>query len=138
MAHFCDRVREHPDLPSLAMKDVYLHPTVRSLATVLDTMAPEAPDVTDPRPRRAAAPAGTTAYVVTGALQLVLFLAYAEALAWAVVLGDRWLAGGVGVTGIYLRALLLGGAAFLGLSVVPVLAKWLLIGRWRRREMPVW
>jgi non-ribosomal peptide synthetase-like protein len=138
MSHFCARVREHTDLPSLSMKDVYLHPTVRSLAAGLDTAAPAAPDVTDPRPRRTAAPPGTLAYVVTGALQLVLFLAYVEALAWALVLGDRWLAGGVGVAGIYLRALTLGCAAFLGLSVVPVLAKWLLVGRWRRREMPVW
>src|SRR3712207_1510311 len=34
MARFCARVRKRPDLPSVSMKDVYQHPTIRSLATL--------------------------------------------------------------------------------------------------------
>ena len=32
MAHFCARARKRPDLPSVSMKQVYAHPTIRSLA----------------------------------------------------------------------------------------------------------
>jgi acyl carrier protein len=34
MAKFCARVRKHEDLPSVSMKDIYRHPTIRSLATI--------------------------------------------------------------------------------------------------------
>ena len=32
MAKFCARARKREDLPSIAMKDIYAHPTIRSLA----------------------------------------------------------------------------------------------------------
>src|SRR6058998_2742619 len=35
MAHFCARVRKRGDLPPVSMKDVYAHPTIRSLAAAL-------------------------------------------------------------------------------------------------------
>ena len=35
MAQFCARVRKRPELPSVSMKDVYRHPTIRGLATAL-------------------------------------------------------------------------------------------------------
>src|ERR1041384_671605 len=33
MAKFCARVRKRGNLPSVSMKDVYAHPTIRGLAT---------------------------------------------------------------------------------------------------------
>ncbi len=35
MAHFCARVRKRADLPSVSMKDIYRHPTIKSLAREL-------------------------------------------------------------------------------------------------------
>src|SRR5437867_7306849 len=35
MAHFCARVRKRGDLPPVSMKDVYAHPTIRSLAAAV-------------------------------------------------------------------------------------------------------
>src|SRR6266545_5635086 len=32
MAHFCARVRKRGNLPQVSMRDVYAHPTIRSLA----------------------------------------------------------------------------------------------------------
>ena len=32
MAKFCARVRKREDLPSVSMKDIYAHPTIRGLA----------------------------------------------------------------------------------------------------------
>ena len=39
MARFCARVRKRADLPSVSMKDVYAHPTVRGLAGALGPQA---------------------------------------------------------------------------------------------------
>src|SRR5216117_4610702 len=35
MAHFCARVRKRGNLPPVSMKDVYAHPTIRSLAAAV-------------------------------------------------------------------------------------------------------
>src|SRR5207245_7125342 len=40
MAHFCARVRKRGDLPSVWMKDVYRHATIRSMAEALADVAP--------------------------------------------------------------------------------------------------
>src|SRR5256885_11783831 len=40
MAHFCARVRKRGDLPAVSMKDVYAHPTIRSLTEPLSEVAP--------------------------------------------------------------------------------------------------
>src|SRR5437879_5897312 len=40
MAKFCARVRKRGDLPSVSMRDIYRHPTIRSLAAALADVAP--------------------------------------------------------------------------------------------------
>src|SRR3989449_7388896 len=40
MAHFCARVRKRGDLPPVSMKDVYAHPTIRSLALAVAVAPP--------------------------------------------------------------------------------------------------
>src|SRR5437660_12248629 len=40
MAHFCARVRKRGDLPAVSMKDIYAHPTIRSLAEALADAVP--------------------------------------------------------------------------------------------------
>src|ERR687892_1877756 len=40
MAHFCARVRKRGDLPSISMRDIYRHPTIRSLAAAVADLAP--------------------------------------------------------------------------------------------------
>ena len=57
MAQFCARVRKRPDLPSVSIKDVYQHRTIRSLATALG----------DPAPVPIESPTQTSAEVVTPA-----------------------------------------------------------------------
>src|SRR3989475_8328781 len=41
MAKFCARVRKRGDLASVSMKDIYRHPTIRSLAAALADAAPK-------------------------------------------------------------------------------------------------
>lgn len=141
MAQFCARVRARADLPSVSMKDVYGHPTIRDLAAALAPALapPEAPAAAEPPPSGPAPHrASTPQYVLCGALQLLLFLGSAILAAAVAVAGYEWISAGAGLVDTYLRAVLAGAASFAGLWALPIAAKWLLIGRWTPREIPVW
>ena len=77
-------------------------------------------------------------YVICGVLQLLIFLGYTVLFAFAVALGYEWVAGGSGLIDYYLRSVLFGGAAFFALCTLPIVAKWVLIGRWKPGEIRVW
>jgi non-ribosomal peptide synthetase-like protein len=165
MAHFCARVRKRPDLPSVSMKDIYRHPTLRSLAAALapaEAVEPPAPvssvssvsSVSDVRvgpaelptvvlgkpvvPVEVAAQARTREYVLCGTLQLLFFLVYAWAAALVGARAYDWISAASGLRDTYLRAVLFGGAGFIVLCVIPILAKWVLIGRWKQRQIRIW
>ncbi|MFF9773392.1 Pls/PosA family non-ribosomal peptide synthetase [Streptomyces sp. NPDC013978] len=136
MAHFCARVRKHPDLPSVSIRDVYGHPTIRSLALAL-TEAP-APPATPPEPAEPVPPGSTLRYVLCGVAQLLLFTGYCLLATSGYAQGYEWVADASGTLGIYLRSAVFGALVFLALCTLPVAAKWLLIGRWKPVEFPVW
>ncbi|MFJ4784901.1 Pls/PosA family non-ribosomal peptide synthetase [Streptomyces sp. NPDC088794] len=136
MAHFCARVRKRADLPSVSMKDVYGHPTIRRLAAALDTAPAAAPaaEVVAPAPP----PGSTPRYLLCGALQLLVFTAYCLLAGLVLGKGYEWISATDAVVSVYLRSLVFGAAVFAGACVLPVVAKWLLVGRWKETEFPVW
>ena len=142
MAQFCARVRKRADLPSVSMKDVYQHPTIRSLATALadadrrPTRASLAAVGSGGSHRAAEARPAHGEYVLCGALQLLIFLGYSYLAALVAVQGYEWISAGPSLVDIYLRSVVFGGAAFLGLCTLPILAKWVLIGRWKPQRDP--
>ncbi|MGX1546920.1 Pls/PosA family non-ribosomal peptide synthetase [Streptomyces adustus] len=146
MAQFCARVRKRPDLPPASMKDIYRYPTVRSLAAALaDTAAPATAAmpiptvlaaVTDRSPE--ATPGSTGRYVFCGAVQLLVFVGYSFVFGLVTARGYEWVAAGSGLVDIYLRSLLFGGVGFLLLCLFPIAAKWILVGRWKSTEFPLW
>ncbi len=155
MAQFCARVRKRADLPSVSMKDIYQHPTIKSLASAFaepisaPASLPEtvpARNLTPPARSEAAVhtlteaapPASTGQYLLCGTLQLLIFLGYTTAFVTVLAQGYLWVAGGTGLLDIYLRSLVFGGGIFVGLSVLPIAAKWILIGRWRPQQIRVW
>ena len=141
MAQFCARVRRRADLPPVAMKDVYLHPTVRSLAAALaDDRARsrsgrgavagarrggDAGQHGELRPLRRAAGPAVSRDPPTSAPS-------SWSRAWS---GSP---PAPGFADIYLRSFLFGGASLVVMCAAPILAKWLLIGRWKREEFPIW
>ena len=137
MAHFCARVRKRADLPSVSMKDIYRYPTLRGLATALADAAPASAASRAPAPAEAAA-VRTREYLLCGTLQLLFFLGYAWVVALAGARAYGWISSGSGLVGIYLRSVLFGGAAFIVVCTVPILAKWTLIGRWKPRQFRIW
>ncbi|WNM32179.1 phosphopantetheine-binding protein [Streptomyces sp. Li-HN-5-11] len=145
MAQFCARVRKRPDLPSVSMKDIYRYPTVRSLAVALADVAPPprvapapaSPDAGTPSPARTT-PGSTPRYVLCGTLQLLIFLGYSFVISMATARAYEWVAAGRGLADIYVRSFLSGGAGFVIVCAFPVAAKWILVGRWKPGQFPVW
>jgi non-ribosomal peptide synthetase-like protein len=135
MTQFCARVRKREDLPSVSIKDVYQHPTIRALTSAsTTTAAPDPAAQSAPRPVRV----GATGYVLCAVLQFLAFFGYAYVTALVGVRGSEWIAAGSSIVADYLRAVAFGGAAFLGMCLLPILAKWALVGRWRPQEIRVW
>ena len=154
MARFCARVRKLPDLPAVSIKDIYQHPTIKSLATALggdapvlvevaaptsvEVAAPTSVEVTAATSVKVAKPARTPQVILCGTLQLLIFLGYGFLAALLIVQGFEWISAAAGVLDIYLRSLLAGCAMFLYLFTVPILAKWILIGRWKPQPIRIW
>ncbi|HYJ66801.1 MAG TPA: Pls/PosA family non-ribosomal peptide synthetase [Nocardioidaceae bacterium] len=144
MAHFCARIRKDADLPAVSIKQVYRHPTIRDLAAEVardgdPAVVSDRPETTTiPQATPAAPPIRTWQYVLCGALQLLLLVSAAVGLALVVAGGYEWMSAGSGVVDVYLRAVGFGAITFVGLSVLPILAKWALIGRWRSGRVRLW
>jgi non-ribosomal peptide synthetase-like protein len=128
------------------MKDIYQHPTIHGLAAALVPAAPDAvlpsgatslPEPA-PAPVEAVTPASTRQYVVSGALQLLAFLGYSSLAALVTAGIFDWVSAASGVLNAYLRSVAAGGALFVFLFTLPIVAKWLLIGRWKPRQFRVW
>ena len=134
LARFSARLRKDSALPPLSMKDMYLHPTVSQLgALVGDEAAPSAG-----RPVEDVVRTPTPRYVLCGAAQVLLFLVHTCLMAFILVVGLQWLYSADGVGGIWRRAVLLSVAGFFALSALPIVVKWLSIGRWTVQEFPLW
>jgi non-ribosomal peptide synthetase-like protein len=138
MAHFCARLRKRGDLPSVSMKDVYAHPTIRRLAAAVGDLA-----AAPARPAAAAVlelptPTSAREYVLCGVWQVLFYLGYSYLGVLAAVEGYEWMvAGSQGVVG-YLRVVRFSAVAFLVVCAVPIAAKWLLIGRWKPQQIRIW
>jgi non-ribosomal peptide synthetase-like protein len=138
MAHFCTGVRRRAQVPPPAMRDIYLHPTIRSLASV----PPAASEIVSPERGRArhtrVEPTTRGRFLLCGGLQLAVLVSMIFLGALVATAGLRWVWPAAQPVEMYLRAVAVTGVAFVALCALPVLAKWALIGRWRPREIPIW
>jgi non-ribosomal peptide synthetase-like protein len=137
LARFCTAIRKRPELPSVSIKEVYLHPTIGSLAGALSDAVPRSLARVPP-PNQAVARVNTAQYVLCGALQCLIFLGYVYLAAALASDGSSWILAGTGWLDRYLRILAVGAAGFAGICALPILAKWVLIGRWRPTEIRIW
>ena len=133
------------DLPSISMKQVYANSTIRGLAAAVAEPVPASPVVTasassppQPAPLEVLEPIATWRYVLCGTLQVLTALFYSGLAAEAAVRSYAWTIAGSGLLDVYLRSLLATNALlFVGIAL-PILAKWVLIGRWKPREIRIW
>src|SRR5216683_1315142 len=112
MAKFCARVRKRGDLPSASMKDIYRHPTIRSLAAALADVVPRSVQPPVSAAIEAATPTSTREYILCAALQALFLLAYSYAAVVAITEGYNWVSAGSSTVGIYLRLIVASSSAF--------------------------
>ncbi|MDT7673535.1 MAG: hypothetical protein QOD82_1437, partial [Pseudonocardiales bacterium] len=137
MAQFSARVRKETSLPKMSMRDIYLNPTIRQLAAALGDEPPD----DQPRVEVVAKPVvrGSSAgYVFCGAVQLLFFLAASYLGALVFKIGLDWSMDAAGVWHTVGRAAVVTVATLVGLTALPILAKWLLVDSWKPREIRLW
>ena len=155
LAELCARLRTHPGLEGLRIADLYQHPTVRELAAAVAATA--ATDVswaddTDSVaaatvragasdgavPPRSAPRVSAVRWTLCAAYQALVLMAYPALLILLTAPAARWTESAPTYLDSYLR----GSIAVVGMLVLtmglPLLAKWVLIGRWKPREFPAW
>ncbi|MFA6157404.1 amino acid adenylation domain-containing protein, partial [Mesorhizobium sp.] len=136
MAHFCARVRTRTEWATTSMRDIYLYPTVARLAEHLGmadamTTATYEPVLT----RRAS----NLAYWTCGVAQLMFYGVYSYLGLWAFNIGLNWMYEALDdPLQLYLRCVALSAGVFFGMTGFAVLAKWVLIGRWKAEAFPIW
>jgi non-ribosomal peptide synthetase-like protein len=146
MAHFCAGVRRRGQLPPIAMKDVYLHPTIRSLAGALARKGPGAAGGSAGSPVPAAAGAGAVPparvrgweFVLCGVVQVLTLIAMDLVGSAVATAGFRWVWPSASPVEMYFRAVIITAVVFLAMCGGPVLAKWALIGQWQERQIRIW
>ncbi|WP_248844057.1 acyl carrier protein [Streptomyces hirsutus] len=144
MAQLCARVRKRADLPSVSIKDIYRYRTIRSLAAALTDVGtgiaatPAPVSQPDPASSEAVNPIDTLQYILCGTLQFLLFVGYSFIAAILATRGYSWISVGSNVADIYLRSVIFGGVGSVAICTFPIVAKWILIDRWKERSFPVW
>ncbi len=140
LARFIAKLRTCSDLPAVSIRDAYLHPTVRRLAEAACDRSDhrEAPAPPQLGGLVSMPATGTPRYVLSGALQLLAFLVYACLTALAFDALGSWLTGAHGLLELYVRSVAFGGATMVGAGLLPIVAKWVLIGRWKPRRIRAW
>jgi non-ribosomal peptide synthetase-like protein len=137
MAQFCARVRKRGGLPSVSMKDVYAHPTIRALAAAVAEAVPAAKALPGPAPEPPTA-ISPREYILCGALQALFYLGYSYLGVVAAIAGYRAMVDGTTGPERDVRLVLFGAVAFLVVCAVPIVVKWLLIGRWKPGHIRLW
>ncbi|CAA6827728.1 MAG: FIG00793273: hypothetical protein [uncultured Thiotrichaceae bacterium] len=141
MAQFAAKVRQIPDLVSLSMSDIYQNPSIRQLAALLDERSGENTDngnIVETARRPLHIPSNFS-YFGCGTLQFLFSFTYSLFLFWFMIEGVKWTYKNVGNwTDLYVHIVVFASLTFVVFSVIPILAKWLLIGKWKAQSFPVW
>jgi non-ribosomal peptide synthetase-like protein len=135
MAQFSARVRKEAALPALSMREIYQHPTIRQLAVTLGGPVAETERAVG---TGTVVRTGTAGYLMTGALQLLTFLAVTVVGSLVLDRVFSWASEGAGALDVFGRSSLLIAVIFVATALLPILAKWTLIGRWKEREIRLW
>ncbi len=137
MARFCADVRQNGGLSDVSMRDIYMHRTVEGLAAQIDAagVAETAPEVA----REEARVPSNLEYYGCGALQALFYVGFGALSFWTLATGLEWASVAIGSpVELYLRLATFVLLAFVGFTALPIVAKWLIVGRFKAGSFPVW
>lgn len=139
MARFCARVRERPDLGRPTMKDVYLHPSVRTLAALLASVgAGEDHAQSTSRPIDPPLRVSSARYAAIGLAQILSFALLCCVSGFMTVTLFGWYNAAETRLGVAARSIAFSVVVLGSLLILPLAAKWALLGRTTVRRIPVW
>jgi non-ribosomal peptide synthetase-like protein len=140
MARFGAEIRKRMNLASVSMREIYLHPNLEELALRLESL-PEESSVAaaGPSNRETFHQPSSPDYVLCGTLQMLVLLGVSLFSLWFFASGIIWTYGAMpNLVETYLRAVLYLMAFYMVYSAIPIVLKWVLIGRWREESIPIW
>src|SRR5947209_7788604 len=121
-------------MAGVSMRDIYTHPTLARLAYHLDGAAGETV-ATECEPFHVPS---TLSYVTCGAMQAAFYAAYALFGLWVLDAGWEWSTAASSTLEVYARSILFAAGSFVALTGISIVAKWLLVGRFKAGMIPIW
>ena len=140
MAQFGAELRNRMNVGAVSIRDIYLNPTIEQLAAYLESLSHQTPGSveSDLAPEPFHIPSAF-AYWTCGALQALWFLGWSVAGFWIFVESIKWTYAAMPDLGAtYVRILVVALAVAIFFSLLPIVAKWLFIGKWKREAIPIW
>jgi non-ribosomal peptide synthetase-like protein len=136
MARFCAKIRQIPGMSNASMRDIYLNPTIARLADHFDHAAIDGFVAQASEPFHVPS---DFSYWSCGALQLLFFAVYGLFGVWVFDVGLEWTyAAANDPLALYLRSVGFAAGSFAVFTAVPIVAKWLLVGRFKAQSFPIW
>ena len=135
MARFGARIREQLGISDFSMRDIYGYPSVRQLCGLLQSNSKRRTPLRRNQPNHIATDFG---YYSCGAMQLLVIFVYIYFYLVILIEGYSWTLEASGFLDAYGRATAFSAASLAVFVSVPIGLKWLLIGKWKKEEIPVW
>lgn len=135
MARFASAMRKkRPDL-EVSMREIYQHPTIRGLATQLESES-KAPVVKVERDPFHQATRGE--YLLCGALQFTYYIAFYVPLLILAIVVFNWILASKGIVELLAKSVGVSGLFFVILTALPIIAKLVLVGEWKPQRIEIW
>lgn len=137
MARFAAAVRAETSLPAPTARDLYENCTITRLAARIGENPAVRRSASGPA-ARAPLRAGPGHYLLCGTAQLTLMILLAAGAGEVLGIALGWLSSAPDLLTAWVGATLFSAGALVVSFALPVLLKWLLIGRFTPREFPLW
>lgn len=134
MARFCAKIRSNPGMSNVSMRDIYMHPSVVKLADHLDHSVE---GFVAAKPEAFHIPSNLS-YYTCGTLQAAFYAAYALFGLWVIDAGYEWAIAAGSALELYARSVIFAAGSFVALTGISIIAKWLLVGRFKAQSIPIW
>ena len=121
-------------MSNVSMRDIYMHPSVVKLADHLDHSVE---GFVAAKPEAFHIPSNLS-YYTCGALQAAFYAAYALFGLWVIDAGYEWAIAAGSALELYARSVIFAAGSFVALTGISIIAKWLLVGRFKAQSIPIW
>jgi non-ribosomal peptide synthetase-like protein len=134
MARVCAKIRQHPGMSNVSMRDIYMNPNVERLAAHLDQAVE---GFVAAKPEAFHVPSNLS-YYTCGTLQGLFYAAYALFGLWVLDTGYEWAIGASSALELYARSVVFATGSLVALTAISIIAKWALVGRFKAQSIPIW